>query len=433
MKRTTGLLLLTFLPSFCALFAADESPERLYTKLHMAAANGNFETIKAAVLAAPDEINTPVSPNVYYRMMNGETALQIALHRRGSQTSEIVEFLVEHGADVNAREVTGETPLVLAQGDPGLTDYLLSKGARFDIFTAVILDRLDQIALRLKENCENANATLETGETPLFRARSLAATELLLSHGANVNHRNRRDCTPLWNARDRATAELFLAYGADIHTRSQYMGCTALYAAAMGGRSEVLELLIEQGADPNAAVFSRGSVLHNVSDERVLELLLRHGVDVNVRGQQGETALFGADERTLQFLISKGADVHAQCNSGRTALHGFAQITAVSQARVLLANGARVDAVDKAGFTPLHLAYHKVFAELLFTHGANVNARDASGRTPLHQKKNVDAIEFLVSKGADINTRDKEGQTPLSTLKYLEDVAATIRKLGGKE
>jgi len=393
----------------------------------------DLEKIKAAVLAAPQDINKKVSPFAYYRMMRGDTALQMALYRERPQQREIVEYLVAHGADVNARDSTGQTPLTLAHGNQELTDFLISKGAHFDIFTAVTLNRLDQIELRLKENPEHAQATLETGETPLFRAQSLAATELLLTYGSNVNHRDSWDRTPLWNVRDRAIAELFLAYGADIHARSHYFQCTPLYAAALSGSADVLELLLEQGADPKAAVSKSGTVLHNVENQRVVELLLRHGVDVNVRSERGDTALFHATEPMLRFLISKGADVNAHEQIGRTALHGFAQINHVSEARVLIANGADINKADKYGQTPLHFAYHKAMIEVLIAQGANINACDLRGRTPLHCKKNVDAMEFLMGKGAKINARDTSGETPLTALKHLEEQAAALRKLGGIE
>lgn len=395
---------------------------------------GDLKTIKAAVLASPQHINTPVSPHVYYRIRRGDTPLQMAIYRfHGAERISLIEFLIAQGADVNARELSGHTPLVLASGDSDLSDLLIRNGAQFDIFTAVTLERLDQIELRLKENPELVNATLASGETPLFRAGTLKTAEMLLVHGANVNHRDRTDRTPLWNAANREIAELFAAYGADIEARSCMHLTTPLNAAAIAGKADVVAFLLEQNADPYASASKHHGPLHKVANTHVAALLLKYGVDVNARSERGDTALFSASYDTACFLITKGADVNARDRYGRTALHGFAQTTDTARARLLIAHGANVRSMDRDGLTPLHLAYHTTFAELLLASGADINARDARGRTPLHYKKNVDAIEFLVRKRADINARDNSGETPLTALKYHEEQATAVRQLGGME
>ena len=85
-----------------------------------------------------------------------------------------------------------------------------------------------------------------------------------------------------------------------------------------------------------------------------------------------------------------------------------------------LAGGAKVNARDPNGRTPLHFATRledwKV-ADLLISKGADVNARDALGKTPLHVaafKQNVEMIAFLLGRCADVNVRDNEGRTPLA-------------------
>ena len=81
---------------------------------------------------------------------------------------------------------------------------------------------------------------------------------------------------------------------------------------------------------------------------------------------------------------------------------------------MLIAKGANVNARDKRGDTPLHLADNADIATMLIAKGANVNAKGYRDRTPLH--RNVykpEVVKVLIAKGADVNVRDTRGDTPL--------------------
>ena len=86
------------------------------------------------------------------------------------------------------------------------------------------------------------------------------------------------------------------------------------------------------------------------------------------------------------------------------------------QARMLLKQGAKVDARDQHGDTPLHWAAGHGYPEmvkLLISKGADVNARDRHGQTPLFGADNAAVARLLIAHGALVNTRDVIGQTPL--------------------
>ena len=88
-------------------------------------------------------------------------------------------------------------------------------------------------------------------------------------------------------------------------------------------------------------------------------------------------------------------------------------------AKMLIQNGANVNAVDKNGLTPLYFAVknNKVdLARILLDHGANIEALSMYGETPLHHaaKANfIDMAALLLQNGANVNAVDNGGETPL--------------------
>ena len=77
--------------------------------------------------------------------------------------------------------------------------------------------------------------------------------------------------------------------------------------------------------------------------------------------------------------------------------------------KLLIANGADVNAKNKDERTPLHDATSKERAEQLVTNGADVNAKDMFGKTPLHyaaRSGQKEIVELLIAKGADMNVKD---------------------------
>jgi ankyrin repeat protein len=128
------------------------------------------------------------------------------------------------------------------------------------------------------------------------------------------------------------------------------------------------------------------------------------------------------DTSAVRLLLKQGADVNAAQGDGMTALHWAAMHGDVDQTRMLVYAGARLEASTRNGnYTPLHLAAQTgktSVIKALIQAGADVNAATTSGgATPLHYAAangNADAIVALLDKGAKVDARESAwSETPL--------------------
>ena len=157
---------------------------------------------------------------------------------------------------------------------------------------------------------------------------------------------------------------------------------------------------------------------------------------------------------TMKALIAAGADVNQpSAEGGSTPLHYAAGATRLDAVKLLLKSGAKVDAKNKIGKTPLMYALHPwgsdIFSkdtprwaviEVLLQAGADVNARDEVGLTPLHMampgmdpRNSARIAELLLEYGADVNALDEFGKTPLDRAGADDSsFARLLKSKGGK-
>lgn len=165
----------------------------------------------------------------------------------------------------------------------------------------------------------------------------------------------------------------------------------------------------------------------------IVHLLLRH-VNRSANGNYltKSTALLIACKHVapsviIECLLVEDCDVNAKYDDDNTALHKLAagdikhsSSDAMALAKILLAAGARVDARNRYGVTPLLKAAENDgnfdMIRLLLDNGADVNAYDNNKRTPLQMavltNRDIRAIEELLKRGANVNAR-RNGRTVL--------------------
>ncbi len=191
-------------------------------------------------------------------------------------------------------------------------------------------------------------------------------------------------------------------------------GNTPLHFAASGDHTEVIEYLIEKGADVNMKSYFGMTPLHVAAQngqQKVTELLIKKGAAIHVKDRSRHTPVFYAAFRgytkVVELLLSKRMDIHVKGKNDMTLLHSAASGGHLILTRHLIEKGMDVNASNAFGRTPLHFAAsggHKAVVELLLDRGSDINKKSLDMRTPLHLAtagNYQEVAELLIEKGAD--------------------------------
>lgn len=187
-------------------------------------------------------------------------------------------------------------------------------------------------------------------------------------------------------------------------------------------------------------------------DIRYYDYLIARGDNVNTKTESGSYPLHiavGAWAYNItKLLLEKGADVDAKDEQGFTPLHKSAALKDSNElsckiAKLLIEYGADVNNRRKPGFvsryggnnTPLHEAVwarNLPMVKLLVENGADVNAKNNQNYTPLHEaakSPNPEFVFYLILKGADVNAICKDRDCPTPIFNAAADHIKTLEVL----
>ncbi|CAH8672524.1 unnamed protein product [Schistosoma rodhaini] len=301
----------------------------------------------------------------------------------------------------------------------------------------------------------DVNACIESSmETALTLACSggfVDLVRLLLERGADKEHRDKKSHTPLHTAvcaNQRSVVSLLLDYGADIEAQVDRTKDTALSIACSHGKLEIVEELLNRGANKehrNISDYTPLSLAASGGYVEVIQLLLRHGAEINSRtgSKLGISPLMLASMNghtvAVRLLLEHGSDINAHIETNRnTALTLACFQGRYEVVQLLVERKANIEHRAKTGLTPLMEAASGDYVEvgrILLDYGADVNAspvpssRDTA-LTIAADKGNAKFVNLLLEKGGVVEARNKKGATPLwlaSNGGHLEVVQSLIQ------
>jgi ankyrin repeat protein len=404
-----------------------------------AAKNSDINTIRALVDKHTD-VNA-ADPD-------GTTALHWASYHDDVATADL---LIKAGARVNAATDLGVTPLWNASlnGSEAMVKRLLQAGA-------------------------NPNAALPSGETSVMAAARggyAAVVEQLIAKGADVNARGARQQTALmWAAAQKhpEVVKVLLAHGADLQARSEmwnevmavsphgyldynraipHGSDTALLFAVRAGDVASATLLIAAGAgvnDEDAWGVSATAMAAHAGHRDLVVLLLEHGANANA-ARAGFSPLHAAimrrDEAMVRALVAHGADVNFRVTSwtptrrssrdfhfspelvGATPFWLAARFGAPAIMRLLVEHGADpwvvhrgdhvVEGRGGSGFQ------HRidVTTALMAAVGMGGGEPWVQLERPEREALALEAVRFAAELGIDVNAANLDGRTALDAAK----------------
>uniref|UniRef100_A0A671YIK4 Ankyrin repeat domain 52 n=1 Tax=Sparus aurata TaxID=8175 RepID=A0A671YIK4_SPAAU len=422
------------------------------TCLH-AAASGGVELCSCVHLISQVSLVVPCRSPLHYAAANGNSQCTISL--------------VRAGAEVNEPDLTGCSPLHYAAASHtfcGCLDFLLDNGANPTLknskgYSAVHYaaaygnkQHLELVSEEVESNipvsplhlaayyghCEALRLLSETlvsldvrdidGRTALYLAaqRGFAScVEVLLKHEASYTLKEHKH---KWTALHAAAAEgqmdclLLLVnreQSADIIDSPDTQGQTALMLAALGRHTDCVHILLEKGANADAADKKGFTALHRAAmlgSEDCVSALLEHGASALCRDSQGRTPLhltasLGHTEllRTLLIAAMKADPLDSILDyRGCTPTHWAAYHGHEGCLHILLENKLFSNQ-EGNHFTPLHCALqvaHPVWSHVCL----------CVCRTPLHaaaHSGSVAGVQLVLAQGAEVNAVDHSGCSAL--------------------
>lgn len=417
--------------------------------LNAAAGNGQTELLKLLIEQGA-EVNLPDS--------EGRTPLEMAAMQNNTNAAKL---LLGSKAAVEAKDRSGNTPLHEAAkaGNAEFVSLLLESRAAVDptnssdatpLLLAVVNNRTDAVRVLLQHKADpNREGVAPNPFNPNEAKRSLPIlfaiwrgddniVKLLLDAGANPEKDSQYE-VPLFTAitYNRVDAvQILLEHGAD--PNRVVKGIRPLnHALRQKKDARIAHLLLDKGADANAADSEGGAPLFCTSDPEVGHWLIDHKADVNARFSSAyTTALMAArDTNYIRFLLEAGAKPDLQDTNGNTALHYFTSLSNPEAVAVALEYKANPNIQNEWGFTPLDIAKSgekgTIPARVFANYGPyNVNADNekkiaellvqAGGLANLPKRNRIEVRR--ASLVAAVLTKDSQGWNRYS---LLETVART--------
>lgn len=247
-------------------------------------------------------------------------------------------------------------------------------------------------------NLFNRNKCFEGGESPLTLAAQEgheAVVQALVQHGADVNRLDKKGRGALHLAtqlNDLETVDILLKHKANPRRYDDYNGTTPLHIACERGYSQIVEKLLDSGADSNENERTFPPIIYAVlyKHPECVKVLLNHGAKTNVTDARGNTALHIAvtnkDVEIVKMLLEYDADPYAKTRDDDTLVCLASLTDSPSVLQALIQHDCDTD--DHRTDEPPALVAAVV-------------------------RGNIEVVDLLIAANANVNINDKRKQSVL--------------------
>ena len=405
---------------------------------------GNTPITKALESDTKEMLQTLITAsNVASTDSSGNTALHIAISK--DAPIDYIRYLVETGADVNARNKNGDSVLFITvqknRRDAG--DLLLEKNA--DIF-ATNTQNNSPLRLALTRggevqdwliNSKTLNSTDGSGNTPLHYASEWHlndAVVALIQKGAKLDAQNANGESAVYSAvrggdDSPSTINILVSNGLVIDSKDKLgrdnLGNTPLHAAVKWNAFSSAKTLVALGVDVDAQNLSGKTALSDAcrsAKKDMAILLIRSGADINATDATGRTVLMDAisssNEDMVRLLLQYKANVQVQEMSGRNAYHEAALTGNIGIINMIRKAGGNPLARDSSGETPFSLVLESDIGVIQAVLGNDTTISDSDGNTPIHiavqKHAGTRTLTQLLNIGYPASQRNGKGLTALN-------------------
>ncbi|OGV74068.1 MAG: hypothetical protein A3K19_04585 [Lentisphaerae bacterium RIFOXYB12_FULL_65_16] len=338
---------------------------------------------------------------------------------------DIVQYLIERGGDIREKNVRGESLLQVALRSRNKNEEIIrllkERGGGVDLHTAVEAGDLEAIRRLVKDGAD-INAANKKGQTPLDVAVETNRAEtcrLLLELGADPGSRGGKPSSAALNgAVSSAKLEVVPLL---IPVSPPPVLRAALFTAAYRGNTEIMRQILARLPGPLAPPAEDEDdtldLVLGAAPEPAMRILEEKGLQLPL----GAAARLGRIER-LKELLTSGADVNEECDGHDTPLDLAAENGHLAATELLLKAGANpnVWGWHRGGGTPLHRAVRRgdvAMAQLLLSKGARVDAGDHEDIADLAEgiDKGVPPLYYAVQAADEVLVREDDEEDDKET------------------
>jgi ankyrin repeat protein len=187
----------------------------------------------------------------------------------------------------------------------------------------------------------------------------IATVEKLISEGVDVNRKDERGATALLYAVGHATRpviETLIKHGADVNLADKFLD-TPLLVAVRAKRKDIMDVLLAHGADVNAHNrYGESAISNAYCDDKMVTALIKHGAKVDAYALTYSSYMSDVSPSVIRKLLNTGVSVDIRDDQGRTALMCAAYSDNVPLIVELLRRGANVRVHDKYGMSVIDYA-----------------------------------------------------------------------------